>query len=316
MPHAPEWVSIDQVLSYAASHGVPLSRAQFARWRKRGLLPRPQLLPLRGRGHRGREARYPAIAIVQAMFVALLVDQVFPRNLDLVGWAVWCAGFSGSTAVARRLLVRLATKQLDATSSAYERFLEEDDNNPISGAALGRARPGLGPVRRRVGRRYVETVVRAIEELRLGRFDASIYDEADLKRIIAGLAALTGEPAPKTIAPEAGDQLAQASRDLSMQRVRRALEHASERDLCIVRDEAQTLYRVTLAGTSRHPLAASALVPPAVFLEWFALRYVSRSVRETVRQAAIESGIPIQRPPVLQQILDQEARKLRRRRHS
>src|SRR3989442_9452751 len=86
--------------------GFRVSAAQLERWHKAGLLVPPHRHAL-GRG-KGTESRYPSFAVLQAVTVALLRKRL--RNLDLIGWYLWCCGFP-STARARAFLLRLAAKE-------------------------------------------------------------------------------------------------------------------------------------------------------------------------------------------------------------
>src|SRR2546425_5900510 len=86
--------------------GFRVSGAQLERWHKARLLLAPQRRAL-GRG-KGTESRYPSFVVLQEITIALLRKRF--RNLDLIGWYLWCCGFP-PTASARDYLLRLASKE-------------------------------------------------------------------------------------------------------------------------------------------------------------------------------------------------------------
>src|SRR5947208_14814884 len=87
--------------------GCRVSATQLGRWHKAGLLLPPQRYAL-GRG-KGTASRYPSsFVVLQAVTVALLRKGL--RNLDLIGWYLWCCGFP-RTGHARSYLIRLAANQ-------------------------------------------------------------------------------------------------------------------------------------------------------------------------------------------------------------
>src|SRR2546426_7751138 len=130
--------------------GFRVSADQLERWHKAGLLLRPTRRPL-GRG-KGTESRYPPFVVLQAVTVALLRKRL--RDLDLIGWYLWCCGFP-PTDRARALLLRLAAKEQRDATKDLEEFEREEPGNRIEASATRRLPTLLGQMRRRVGRQFM-----------------------------------------------------------------------------------------------------------------------------------------------------------------
>ena len=283
------------MLEKLAEEGISVTRHQLVRWHKRGLLPRPRTKKL-GRA-KGSETRYPMLALAQAYAIGLL-HKVFPRDLDAIGWGLWCLGFPVET-----LVRRVLSAELDAWEqrlrSGYAAFESGVGTDPISRLTEGRAPPGFGAVRRRVGRNMIDTIGRMTYEVLLGQFNKDDYNEerdADYDLVGRAIEARLGGHAfvVATDAADRADALSLLSAEANVPKIRNALGDVSNKKLRLLRNEAQTLLRVALGNSE-------VLVPPLVFLWWFTFRHVSPSINETL-QSIDKSILPQLQPTMLERV--------------
>lgn len=304
MPDAATDLSRDELKAAIREQGLSVTSHQLVRWHKRGLLPRPERTFFGRPG--GTESRYPEIAIAQTHAILLLL-QVFRRDLNSVGWYLWGFGFP-VTAFVRRLLVTELEQWEKQLREGFEAFRKGDSANPIAALTTGRAPASWGTVRRRVGKKRIDTVAALLYQVLLGQFgEHGTYDAKDYELVIAALDAQTSKWSSKPVSqrvrqiPEAFELL---SKELSLGATRSAVEKLSEAELCRVRDEIQTIYRIRDAlretphdDVQRQLRTATRkiyrelgvdvrleqpLVPKPVFLLWLAFRYVSPTMREAV----------------------------------
>lgn len=307
MPDAAPEISRADLLLRLREHGVEVTPDQLVRWHKRGLLPRPRRQPL-GRG-RGMESRYPLIALPQAYATRLLLD-VFPRDLDSVGWCLWCFGFPVDE-LARSWLVEEVGRLNALLREGLQTFEEERSTNPISALAEGRVPRGWGAVRRRVGWNNMETVALRLHEVLLGEFDPGPYrPEEDYEPITDAIDAQLGQwgrsPTDrKALTKDAPEALQLVAKELNLAALQQALTETPVPVLRRVRDEAQTLFRRSAA----FPGIEQALLPPPFFLYWFAVRVASPTLRTEVAKARQASWGSVEPPLFVRVVLEQRKKK-------
>lgn len=251
-----------------------LAPHQLVNWHRNGLIPRPTRRFL-GR-NRGTESRYPAHTALQAAAVAMM--QLLFRDLKSTAWAVWCLGFDLTERVRADLVAEVAGWE-QRLGKNYRLFEEGRPNNPIAQLATGRAPRGFGNIRRRVGKRRFDTVGRVFHEVLLGNFGPQAsYDPSDY-RLIAKAVGVVGGEAPVARLPEA---LALLSREANLSALRRAIVTMPAGTLCLLRDEAQAIFRSLPVGD----WIAQALVPPEFVIWWIGLRYTSPMMRAAFNASA------------------------------
>ncbi len=261
-------------------HGVTVTSDQLDRWYKRSLIPSPRSRS-KGRG-KGSESVFPILAFPQAYAIALLLE-IFPRDLDSIGWCLFCCGFP-VVEVARESLMKELTKWKDHLRSGLEAFDDDaEEENPISALTRGRVPPEFGRIRRRVGKARVETVAALAYQVLLGEFDQhGTYDEQDWKIVRDAIDAQLGISRRDGSALDAvsavPDALELLSSELNLPLIQKALEDAPPRMLCLLRDESQTLYR----HSGLFPGIEQSLVPREIFLLWFAFRCVSPTSQKAI----------------------------------
>jgi hypothetical protein len=122
------------VLARLAEAGFKIPRSRFENWRERGLLPRAERRPGRGRGLGRASNLYPEITIDQVKHIVALRQHNF--DLDEIGWRLWLAGYP----VGRDCwfdVFAAAAAEFDAVASAFRDALNFDsldedlDDDPI-----------------------------------------------------------------------------------------------------------------------------------------------------------------------------------------
>lgn len=258
-----------ELIDYARVHGYRASEAQVIRWHKAGLLPQPQTQGL-GRP-RGSESHYPTSAGGQ--LVALCRTKRVLRRLDSVAWVLWQQGYPVTGAV-RRALITSFQREERALRRELKRFQREDPQNVIDRSSRGKPPRHLGSLRRRVGKDWMPTVMRALIEACLGVFrNGTRYDEEDFVRFrkafgIRPSEVLTARSGSKETPIELFDVL---SRELSLPGIRAALKACSDDELERLRDEARGVFRTVCALAGR----SAAALPMPLFVVWILLRRVS-----------------------------------------
>ena len=292
-------IAAGDLLEKLAEEGISVTRHQLVRWHKRGLLPRPRTKKL-GRP-KGSETLYPMLALAQAYAIGLL-RKAFPRDLEAIGWCLWCFGFPVET-----LVRRVLSAELDAWEqrlrSGYAAFESGVGTDPISRLTEGRAPPGFGAVRRRVGRNKIDTIGRMAFEMLLGRFDSSIYTVEDFDLASEAIdAQLRGIDPEKSVAPDVrAEAMTLLSDEANLHQIRSALADVPDGKLRLLRDEAQTLYR--LAVGDRY-----AVVLRQVFLSWFAFRQASPSINAAL-QSIDKRILPTLQPTMLRRVAIEQRRR-------
>lgn len=296
---APREITAGEMLEKLAEEGISVTRHQLVRWHKRGLLPRPRTKKL-GRA-KGSETRYPMLALAQAYAIGLL-HRVFPRDLDAIGWGLWCLGFPVET-----LVRRVLSAELDAWEqrlrSGYAAFESGVGTDPISRLTEGRAPPGFGAVRRRVGRNRIDTIGRMAFEMLLGRFDGSTYTAEDLDLAYDAVDAQLGGIDPEeSVAPEVcAEAMTILSQEANLPQISSALADVPDGKLRLLRDEAQTLYRLAVGDRD-------AFVLRQVFLLWFAFRQASPSINAAL-QTIDKRILPTLQPTMLRRVAIEQRRR-------
>ncbi len=84
-------VAFGDLETLAAKHGRRIDRRWLSKYVRLGLLPPQPKAPGLGRGQ-GRRAAYTAATPQQLVALLWLLEQ-HGKNLDQVGWVLWCAGY-------------------------------------------------------------------------------------------------------------------------------------------------------------------------------------------------------------------------------
>ncbi len=306
MPQNPGWLTRDELRRILRSAGFRISNAQLERWHKSGLIDRPQKEYL-GRG-RGTVSRYPPFAPTQTLAVAFLRRHC--RDLELVGWYLWCLGFP-RTALARAYLRRHLKRLLEETEESFAALERSDPKNPFDRARKARLPSHLQGIRRVVGTDFMPVLVRLWAELDVGKTDALYGLRSEDVRRLLGLARHFGLPTSSRVASNRKELVGAlsilttvASRhagEISIPATVRALELTKDQGLEQIRDEVQTLIPVALASSGKALLEI--LVPPHLYIAYFQARCVSRTlaprVHKSLSEAARVGAIPLPRPPLL-----------------
>lgn len=276
-----DWLTIREIVAHALRRGVRVTRAQFNRWRKRGLLPRPTLVSL-GYG-KGRQARYPRITARQIVAAAQLMRRYFRRNLDSVGWYLWCLGYPTDDAAIRLLLHDVEAVAADA-QGRHDEFAQgvdadSDGADPYASFQAPRPLPGWGGVRRRIGRTKASMVARVHDEIALGLFTSTSVDQDELGVLVDASKAWIneGRAAPDELTPDLIPLLQQVLPDVSALHSYDTLLHTDIRLLRDLRDRAQAGYRIAVCRRD-------ALMPRSYFLFfWFTVAILNPSVQHAMR---------------------------------
>ncbi len=290
MPDASSEVSRDELIAYVEKHGLTVTADQLVRWHKKGLLPRPRRRHL-GRG-KGTESVYPSISAAQACAIVMLLE-IFPRDLDSVGWCLWCFGFAITPYVRASLLTYLKEEK-GKTSKRYQAMVDGTQDSFLAALSEGRSPPGWGRVRRRLGRTRTGEVAAVLSRLLLGHswptFTDTADEESEYEVVLKAMRSQLGIAEDSAKArqhdvkdvPEALNLLAG---EFNLTALKSALEKAPARALIYLRDEIQTILR----RSSTFPGADQAIVPKELFLAWFALRYASPTSRDAFKTAPNET---------------------------
>lgn len=285
--------------------GFRVSEVQLEQWHKKGLIQRPQLQS-RGEGNgRGKESRYPLIALLEAVLVVHFRRQYRLRWLDHVGWFVWCYGFPGHTAQARVFLERLIRRDLRKAARGMGDFESEVPGNPIDRAEYAKVRGTMGALRRHLGREFMPSLVRFWAETDLGRTDwIDGAEPAEFAQLLGVADALGVKGA---ITPDAAKQTLTAigtanwwkimrglAKGLDAESVLSALRRIDDQRLEQLRDELQTLL-AAWAGPFGQDLP---LAEPHWFLLYFSLRYASPFWSPVMEEGLKEMHRAGQAPPL------------------
>ena len=305
MPEVKDWVSREELLRQLRKEGYRVSKAQLKRWHRARLVEPPRRKPL-GRG-RGTVSEYPQGALLQAAAVAHLLRQV--RDLEMVEWYLWCYGLlraSRGRAFLQRA-VRTRVKWAQEALRAYER---EERDSLVDGVARGPLPATLGRLRRKFRAEDLLRLQQLWRELAAGSTGAigSPYEDDLLLLVRAGQVVLGGGNTDKKELREVKDLLERhgprvawpllepMAKAFSGPNLLQALDRISDRDLNRLRNEARTL----LQHHAGLPDDADLLMPPGVFLLYFAVRYAGpeelrRSSAQRLKEKRKREEIP---PPL------------------
>lgn len=257
-------VELEELYRIAEEAGYEVSEHQLERWRRRGLLPRPERKGL-GRG-RGTMSLYPDYTPVQLRLLLLLKER--HRKLDKIGSRLWCAGFPVLRWV-RPFLIKTFKLWDEKHGGAVDKLLSGDPDNFISRSTDIRLPRYLADRRRAVGNRRFPTAARAYVEILAGRFvgDWMTEEDDDFEILDAMASRSKGEPSDtkKEIMLAAGQAL---SRFFEPDQHIRAAQEVSDRELLRVRDEAFR-FNLTLA---QHVVGEPRRLPWQGFRLWFMVR--------------------------------------------
>lgn len=234
------------------------------------------------------ESRYPTGACEQLVALCALRKQ--ERNLDRIGWRLWCARYP-VTANVRASLARELRRLEARVRDGLERFEAEDPNNPIARSPHVRGAYGLGRVRRRVGPDRFSTFVRMGMDSLIGEFgQRTRFEDEDFAIVRSALGMTAKGSLTRGRSPEdshVAEALEYIASGVNLIVAREAVERASDDDLERSRDEAQAIYRALfpLTGPAPPPLRMP------LFLAWFLLRTLSPSMSRVIDE------IIYQRPP-------------------
>lgn len=315
------WTEAD-VLNAIAAVGVRVSLRQLKRWRREGLVPTPTVV---GRGRaRGVEARYPAIAPLQAATAALVLARI--RRFSDVRWALWGCGFDLTERVRRDLVARWRDEHR-AYAERYKAHVAAGDRADESPSPLerltthGRRWAHVAMISRRVGRGRAATYLSFEHALRLGLTGdaAPTITDADAPDLLRAIRFyMEPERRPPKPSPEEVSELRVAwtflSQHLSFRRVGRLLATCPPSWLEQLRAEVDTLARHAGLLSER----TDDVIQSDWFLIWFTLRSALGDWSEKFAEGLQQAGLPQpQAPPFLRTVLARRSamrrtRKLRR----
>lgn len=292
--------------------GIRVSEVQLEQWHKKGLISRPEVRSL-GRA-KGRESRYPFLALPEAAMVAVMRRRV--GRLDLIGWYLWCFGFPGHTPQAKVVLRRVLKRRLQGATGAMEQFERELPGNPIDRAGQAKLRGLMGHIRREVGREFMPSLERWWTEIELGRTEwiegAEPGEFAQLLGVSNAIG--MGSHTAPDVAEDAIRKVGLAGwrqvmhgvvSGLEVESLLAALERVDDRTMERLRDELQTMLTGWAGLLGRDTLFAQ----PNWFLLYFALRYVSPTWRPALHQTLNEmhraGQLPTPLPPPWVQLVRQ-----------
>ncbi|MBI4346974.1 MAG: hypothetical protein HY553_08980 [Elusimicrobia bacterium] len=186
----------DDIIAYARDRALTITRAQLERWHTRGPLHHPEQVWL-GQG-RGSETRYPRGTA--ELVVAALQRQPRPRDLTMLTWELWLAGYDVPLETVRAYLANVA-RWHDRIVAAMRtlgfarRVLPGPARRLLGRAAIRRMRVrGLPGIATRLGSpERVETVLRTLGQVLTGGYKQS-YQVA----IHDGGVAVDGRALPST----------------------------------------------------------------------------------------------------------------------
>jgi len=230
-----------EAIGKAAEGGCVVSDSQFERWRKLGLLPKPEL---RGRGRgQGVEALYPARTGDQ--LIALSKALATNRNADTAAWRIWWQSFEIDPYRVRDIL----TTRLDELQTYRDEMLAAeagDDNEAekynarIVHDTLHRTRDkDLRRLRKRIG--WKGTPVFRSFAIRFATGTLGYMDESDVELATRGFG---GSRLAHIMSPYAKDvaaTLRNISSVMTPARLRDVLSSVTDETLAIARDEISPL---------------------------------------------------------------------------
>lgn len=292
-PEAPE-IERDELLALLRKRGVRLSRYQLLRWQNWGLMPRPRR---KGKGQgRGVRLLYPTGAVLQAGMLAVLLDQ--DRRRDEAGWVLWCMGFP-VTPVARNLLLReldLGGKNLLATLAARDavpRTFSPRRRRPGTGSR-GRAPYPFDLLSKDSVPGVIELGLRTLagQAMRLpNASDDRWLHASDVLETVNSDPALDGggqAPSPELV--REGALL--LAREASLPQTRRALASIPDRQLIMIRNEAQFRWEQVVTPM----VSGFAAISRIMFLQYFVFRHVSPTAAKATLEGIRQLGWT--RPPL------------------
>lgn len=253
MPHA---LSESEIITYARSEGVRVTRDQLKRWRRAGLFPSVERRGL-GRG-RGTASLYPPGAERWAVDLARALEG--KRNLAEAAWSLWLKGYP---------LADHARRHIQAVATVFEGALYrwERGEFDLDSATARRTRK--------------HPMVRAGLRSMIG----ATPETPDL---LFMWSSLMGTPAPAT--PEGVAEVAKTFNPARMGMPIRAwsdaLGRAPEATLNRVRDEV-LLLRMVLDAWNGEP---ESRVKPVHVLLWFGLTRASTEGRRLFRVLTVAIG--------------------------
>jgi hypothetical protein len=121
--HEAPAMPLDELLRTVEAKGFRVSRDQLDRWRKKGLVPTPELHSL-GRG-RGRIALYPASTVTQLLVIAQLLER--SRDFDVARWQLFLGGFSVGMPKLRAQLEAVLAESMQKREDVRAGTLGDDD---------------------------------------------------------------------------------------------------------------------------------------------------------------------------------------------
>lgn len=193
MDRIEEWELREEVLAVAADAGSPLSESQLWRLHDAGLIEEPRTRSL-GRG-RGRESRYPPGT--KDRLRRVLEVRRGAHSFEAVAWRLWWEdGGPVPRSVRERLLA--VAKEFESTRRRLAGLLgryesgepraEAEMETTYREAAEKRMPPGLGRLRRNVGRDEFPTLFGVMIEVATGRFrayrDDGGHDEPSTEAVV------------------------------------------------------------------------------------------------------------------------------------
>jgi DNA-binding transcriptional MerR regulator len=293
----------DELLHILHRHGFSVTEHMLLRWHDKGLLPQPRREGL-GRG-KGTRSYYPTWAIPQAATLALALDHT--RNLQEAGWATWCLGYP-VTPFARGVLLHFVQEKERELKKALDTMLRGDPRSAIRKAARPRDRRRVDPLQATLQTDSLEQVLTLAAKVLLGRV-------GDLPKATSVVWPWLGDAVEAQIGAKVYAELMPSritederrkameliGRELSLPRIRVALERAPERDLEIIRGEASAAWMAGLHAEKIQPL----LIPAVGYLLYFAVRVVSPTLAPEAERIARERGWSPPPPSPLQQVLQQ-----------
>jgi hypothetical protein len=204
-----------------------------------------------------------------------------------VRWAQFCFGLDVVAEDVRRDLLKELREWELALLRGYRQFELGRKKNLITSLAFDRAPKWFGPIRRRVGMKKAETIARIGVEVLLGRLHATgagepaltiRYGEDDFRLVVEALAVagpLTSFLESADLLKDVPTMLTIASEVGNLSAIQELIVSLDIEDLCVLRDEAQTIWRWFLAEWFKE-----AKQRPTTRLR---LRWGKRSVVTTVR---------------------------------
>lgn len=268
-------VTRSELLEFAA--GLDVSERQLKRWRRRGLLPTPELKS-QGRA-RGMVAYYPAD--VRQQLVDLCRHRSRFRSLQTVGWALWCQGYSVDR-FGREVMEKCVEIPANIVTHALERFEAEDPDNPITRSESIRLPKQYAAIRRRVGRQRMSTVAWHGLSLLAGNVSREDPFEPDGQAIVVkGLSALS-ELDTNILAEEHWQGWAKLTSHVNLPRILKLLREAPDEAYRECRSDC--LKGLDWANRELG-LPKYEPIPPIVFLVWFCLLNWSEESRKFATEA-------------------------------